>query len=80
MFNQEGKIIGNIIEITYDEIIYDNSSYNYNDIVNEIYEAIVNNAGQSNRCFYVYLSDDEKLYNKLNMPKFSYFLIKNLRL
>lgn len=81
MFNQEGKIIGNIIEISYDETIYDNSNYNYNTIVNEVYDAINNNVGYFNRCFYIYLSDDiEKQYNSIDMHEFENFLVYGLRL
>ena len=80
MFNQEGNRIGNIIEINYNEIIYDNFNYDYNPMTNQIYEAISNNAGYSNRCFYLYLSDDEKEYDSLNTYKFSIFRLKNLRL
>lgn len=80
MFNQEGYIIGNIIEINYNEIIYDNFNYDYEPMINQIYEAINNNAGYSNRCFYLYLSDDEKQYDSLNINKFTTFRLKNLRL
>lgn len=80
MFNKKGNIIGDIIEINYDESIYNNYDYDYDAIINEIYEAINNNAGDSNRAFYIYLSDDKNLYDRLDRDKFLIFRKKNLRL
>ena len=69
MFNKEGNLIGDIIEVNYDEIIYNNNNYDYNPMLNEIYEAISNNTQYSNPYFYLYFSDDEKLYDRLDMYK-----------
>lgn len=80
MFNKEGNIIGNIIEISYDESIYNNYDYDYNTMINEIYEAIKNNAGNYNRDFYIYLSDDKYLYDRLDRYNFWVFRKKNFRL
>jgi hypothetical protein len=78
MFDKEGKIIGNIIEINYNHSNYDfsiignklviNYDYDYNIMVNQIYKAIDNNAGFYNRCFYIYIADyDEPRYSCLDM-------------
>lgn len=74
MFNKEGKIIGNIIEVN-----YNHGNYEYNLIVNIIYEVINNNASFSDRCFYIYITDHgDKIYNCLDMHE-SFFSIENLK-
>ena len=66
MFNKEGKIIGNIIEIN-----YNHGNYEYNLIINIIYELINNNAGLSDRCFYIYVTDcNDILYNRLDLHEY----------
>jgi hypothetical protein len=79
MFNRTGKIIGNVIEISYDEIKY--SYTNANIIADKIYEAIKKNAGNSNHCFYLYITDNIEIqYNHANMNNFYMFRMKNYRL
>jgi len=73
MFNQEGNIIGYIIEVNFNEIIYDNYNYDYTIMINEICEAIKNNAGDNNRYFYIHISDDKNIkYNHININSYSY--------
>jgi hypothetical protein len=76
MFDEEGKIIGNILEINYNHSSYDfiiigNKlviNYDYNIMINQIYKAIDNNAGFYNRCFYIYIADyDQPRYSCLDM-------------
>lgn len=87
MFDEKGKIIGNIIEINYNLCNYDykitgniieiNYYYDYNIMVNQIYKAINNNASSYNRCFYIYIADyNDPHYNCLDMHE-SFFRIEN---
>jgi len=66
MFNSQGFIIGNIIEINYND-----DNYSYINMANEIYAAIKSNAGYYNRSFYIYLADyDESFYGRLDMSPY----------
>jgi hypothetical protein len=66
MFDEQGFIIGDIIVIEYDE-----GDYDYVKMANEIYAAICSNSEHSNRCFSIYLAnEDEDLCDCLDTYEF----------
>jgi hypothetical protein len=79
MFNINGRLIGNIIRVDYNEIIYGNLNNDYDILIDKVFEAIIDNAGNSNRCFYICVSDNIEEYTRIDMHEFWLWRIYGLR-